>query len=45
MQYGEIWGYTTDRFYTTADFDANGNLLPGIPRVKGVNPNPGDILL
>ena len=20
MQYGEIWGYTTDRFYTTADF-------------------------
>lgn len=44
MQYGEIWGYTTDRFYTTADFDADGNLLPGIPRVKGVNPNPGDIL-
>ena len=45
LKYGEIWGYTTDRFYTAADFDDNGNLLPGIPKVKGVTKhNPGDIL-
>lgn len=45
LKYGEIWGYTTDRFYTAADFDEKGNLLPGIPKVKGITKhNPGDIL-
>ncbi|MDR2776103.1 MAG: TonB-dependent receptor [Tannerella sp.] len=43
--YGEIWGYTTDRFYTSDDFDANGVLKGGVPYVRGFNkPNPGDIL-
>lgn len=41
---GEIWGYTTDRLYTADDFTADGSLKAGIPRVKGVNPNPGDVL-
>lgn len=45
MQYGEIWGYLTDRFYTMADFDENGKLKEGIPYVEGVTtPNPGDIV-
>lgn len=44
MQLGEIWGYVTDRLYTEADFDDSGALLPGIPKVEGYNPNPGDIL-
>lgn len=45
MEFGEIWGYTTDRFYTADDFDENGKLKEGIPYVEGViKPNPGDIL-
>lgn len=44
MELGEIWGYTTQRFYTVDDFDSEGNLKPGIPKVEGYNPNPGDIL-
>lgn len=45
MEYGEIWGYTTDRFYTAEDFDSNGKLKSGIPYVEGVtSPQPGDIL-
>lgn len=45
MEYGEIWGYTTDRFYTVDDFDANGKLKDDIPYVEGITkPNPGDIL-
>lgn len=45
MEYGEIWGYTTDRFYTADDFDADGKLQEGIPYVEGITqPNPGDIL-
>lgn len=44
MELGEIWGYDTDRLYTKDDFDAEGNLKPGIPKVKGYNPNSGDIL-
>lgn len=27
---GEIWGFTTDRLFQESDFDAEGNLLPGI---------------
>ena len=48
---GEIWGYTTDGFYTEDDFEAGtlssnltgGTLKDGIPRWEGVSPNPGDI--
>ena len=44
MELGEIWGYTTDRLYTTEDFDSQGKLKNNIPKVEGYNPNPGDIL-
>lgn len=51
QQIGEIWGYTTERFYTTDDFVEgslnanlqNGTLKPGITKTQGENPNPGDI--
>ena len=53
---GEIWGYEVERFYTVDDFVegtltttaagelTGGTLKPGVPRVKGYNPNPGDYL-
>lgn len=49
---GEIWGYTTNRFYTANDFVAGslnsnlrgGTLLPGLPKQNGQTPNPGDIM-
>ena len=49
---GEIWGYTTDRFYNTNDFAAgtlnasyrNGTLNPGIAKQNGQAPSPGDIV-
>jgi TonB-linked SusC/RagA family outer membrane protein len=56
MTLGEIWGYETDRLYTADDFVAGtlkttpqgllsgGTLLPGIAKVKGAAPNPGDVL-
>lgn len=44
MYLGEIWGYQTDRLYTKNDFDENGKLKKGLPKVEGFNPNPGDIL-
>ena len=44
MYLGEIWGYLTDRLYTTNDFKPDGTLKEGIARVEGYNPNPGDIL-
>ena len=48
---GEIYGYVTDGYYTNADYVTgtlnaslqNGTLLPGVVKVQGVNPNPGDI--
>jgi len=46
---GEIWGYETDRFFTKEDFDADGNLLSGIPSQELYETNgwfhygPGDI--
>ncbi|MDN5210876.1 SusC/RagA family TonB-linked outer membrane protein [Fulvivirgaceae bacterium BMA12] len=51
QEMGEIWGYTTDGYYTVDDFvegslDANlmgGTLKEGIPHWEGRNPNPGDI--
>ena len=33
-----------DSLYTVDDFDADGKLKAGIPKVEGYNPNPGDIL-
>lgn len=52
QELGEIWGYTTDRLYTEADFvegslSANltgGTLKPGIPKMEGQLPNPGDVM-
>jgi TonB-linked SusC/RagA family outer membrane protein len=53
---GEIWGYEFDRFYTADDFVegtlkttaagelTGGTLKDGVPRIKGSNPNPGDVL-
>jgi len=43
MKIGEIWGYTFDRFYTEEDF-VDGKLKDGIPYVRGITPNPGDVL-
>ena len=51
-EFGEIWGYVTDRYYTVDDFEPgtldadlrNGVLKDGIPAFRGRNPNPGDIL-
>lgn len=45
MKMNEIWGYVTDRFYTEADFNADGTLKPGIPVFKGEGTVlPGDVL-
>ena len=49
---GEIWGYTSDRLYTSDDFvngtlNANltgGTLKPGVVKFQGQNPNPGDMM-
>lgn len=46
MEFGEIWGYQTDRFYTTDDF-VDGKLKEEIPAFRGQNRDnvqPGDIL-
>ena len=34
MELGEIWGYTTDRLYTTEDFDSQGKLKTIFPKWK-----------
>ncbi len=44
MYLGEIWGYVTDRLYQASDFDDNGKLKEGMPRVEGYTPKPGDVL-
>ncbi len=53
QQIGEIWGYTTSRYYTENDFVAgtldatgkNGTLKANVPFVNGYpKPNPGDVL-
>ncbi|HVZ24794.1 MAG TPA: SusC/RagA family TonB-linked outer membrane protein, partial [Sediminibacterium sp.] len=52
---GDIWGYVTDRLYTTDDFTApsagwaannytGGTLKASVPRFSGQSPNPGDVL-
>lgn len=46
---GEIWGYETDRFFTEADFDSEGELVDGIPSQEIFETNgwffygPGDV--
>lgn len=40
---GDMYGYKYDGIYTTADFDENGNLLPGVVRPYEGTPQPGDI--
>jgi TonB-linked SusC/RagA family outer membrane protein len=46
MQFGEIWGYQFDRFYTVDDFEntTSWQLKPGVATIKGVSPRPGDVL-
>lgn len=49
MTLGDIWGLQVDRLLQESDFDANGNLLEGIPNQKEVFPSgykfaPGDVL-
>ncbi|RLC25484.1 MAG: SusC/RagA family protein [Deltaproteobacteria bacterium] len=41
---GEIWGYTTDRFFTEDDFDTDGRVKEGIPSLPGAANIPGDIV-
>lgn len=46
MNFGEIWGYTTDRYYTEADF-TNGRLNDNVPVFLGQNRDnvkAGDVL-
>jgi TonB-linked SusC/RagA family outer membrane protein len=49
MVLGEIWGYETDRFFTEADFDADGNYADGVPSQEIFETNgwfqygPGDV--
>lgn len=49
MEIGEIWGYTTDGYYTVDDFQsgltvASATLKPGVVSIKGnSNIRPGDI--
>ena len=38
-----IFGYVADGFYDVSDFDADGNLLPGLPKVSLGEVQPGDI--
>lgn len=41
---GTLWGYTDEGLYTDGDFDAEGNLLPGLPIPElGTKVRPGDI--
>ena len=43
-QYNELYGYVAERLFTKEDFDANGNLLPGIPKQEiGNDVKTGDI--
>ena len=45
QQLGDIWGYTTGRFYTTDDFETDGiTLKEGVAGLPGAEHKPGDIL-
>lgn len=46
--YGDIWGFETDRFFTSADFNSDGTYSTGIASQKGLEQGgfvfgPGDI--
>ena len=43
QELGEIWGYLTDGFYTSSDFDSNGLLKPEVVRISGIISHEGDI--
>ena len=48
-EYGEIWGFETDRYFTPDDFNADGSYKEGIASQKGIEKDkgftygPGDI--
>ena len=46
QEFGEIWGYRFDRYYTVDDFvnTTSWALKPGVTSINGVSPRPGDIL-
>lgn len=41
----EIWGYTTDGYYSVGDFSdlTSWTLKEGVPTIQGVNVRPGDV--
>ena len=48
-EFGEIWGYVFDRFYTVDDFDpatvgSTWKLKEGVTSLRGYSPRPGDIM-
>ncbi len=43
QEIGEIWGYVTDGFYTSADFKSDGSLIDGMVKINGVTSHVGDI--
>lgn len=43
QEYGEIWGYVTDGFYTADDFNESGALRSDVVKIQGVNSSAGDI--
>lgn len=48
MNYGDIWGFETERYFTEDDFNADGSLKDGIPTQVGLEQGsfhygPGDI--
>lgn len=40
---GQFYGLVADGFYQESDFDASGNLLPGIPTSTFASVQPGDV--
>jgi TonB-linked SusC/RagA family outer membrane protein len=48
QNYGDIWGFETDRYFTTDDFNADGSYKDGVASQKGLQQGkfvygPGDI--
>lgn len=40
---GAFYGLTSDGFYQESDFDAEGNLVPGVPVSSYIDAKPGDV--